>query len=97
MTIKNLTQPPTETTSEATITLTASNVAGLIEALEHCDEFLRTSSRTVRGELADYCLARPNLTSGGLIDTVSLTAYLLRHRLDEATQAHHRGTGQGRR
>ena len=81
------TEHTTQTDTETTITLTASNVAGLIEILDHCDEFLRTSSRTVRGELADYCLARPNLTSGWLIDMVGLTAYLLRHRLDDANQA----------
>jgi hypothetical protein len=75
------------TTTEPTqtmITMSAGSVACLLEALDYCDEFLRTTPPAVRAELADFCLIRPGLSSGWLIDMVSLHAYHLRTRLTEA-------------
>lgn len=80
-----ITHPITGITEPA-IVLPASRITDLIEILDHCDLFLRTSSRDVLGELADYCLARPNLTSGWLIDMVGFSALRLRTDLEEAGQ-----------
>lgn len=78
-------QPITGTTEPAVV-VPASRVTHLIELLDHCDLFLRTSSRDVQGELADYCLAQPSLTSGRLIDMIGLAALRLRTDLEEAGQ-----------
>ena len=74
------------TTEPTMITTSSDSVARLVEVLEHCDEFLRTTPPVVRAELADFCLQRPNLTSGWLIDMVALHAFHLRTRLAETNQ-----------
>lgn len=77
---------PTTGITEPAIMVPASRLGQLIELLDHCDEFLCTSSRVVRGELADYCLARPHLTSGWLIERIGFAALQLRTDLEEAGQ-----------
>lgn len=76
------TNPPV--TDQTTITISSGTAARLLEVLDYCDEFLRTTPATVRAELVDFCLARPGLSSGWLIDVVGLHAYHLRTRLTEA-------------
>lgn len=84
-TTHTITHPATGITEPAVV-LPASRIGHLIEILDHCDLFLRTSSRDVAGELADYCLARPHLTSGWLIDMIGFSALRLRTDLEEAGQ-----------
>ena len=80
-----ITHPVTGITEPA-IVLPASRIKGLIEILDHCEGFLSTSSREVAGELADYCLAQPSLTSGWLIDMIGFSALRLRTDLEQAGQ-----------
>jgi hypothetical protein len=80
-----ITHPITGITEPA-IVLPASRIANMIEVLDHCDLFLRTSSRDVARELADYCLAQPSLTSGWLIDMIGFAGLRLRTDLEEAGQ-----------
>lgn len=90
-----ITDPATGITQPA-VGLPAGRIADLVEILDHCYGFLTTSSRNVRGELADYCLARPNLTSGALIDMIGFSALRLRTTLQEADQQPVQGPNQNR-
>jgi hypothetical protein len=70
--------------AQTKITMSASSVARLLEVLDYCDAFLRTTPPAVRAELADFCHARPGLAADWLIDMVGLHALHLRTRLTEA-------------
>jgi hypothetical protein len=71
------------TTQQPTITMSAGSVARLLEVLDYCDEFLRTTPPAVRAELVDFCHARPGLAPDWLIDRLGLHALHLRTRLTE--------------
>ena len=45
--------------------MSAGSVARLLEVLDYCDEFLRTTPPAVRAELVDFCHARPGLAPTG--------------------------------
>ena len=77
-----------------TISISVGSATLLLEVLDTCDEFLRGAPRTVRVELAEFCLSRPGISSGVLIDAVGLHALHLRARL--ADQAIARQTGAAR-
>lgn len=64
-------------TAAGTISMSLASATRLLEVLQTCDEFLRTAPPTVRVELADFCLPRPGISSGGLIDAVGFSALLL--------------------
>jgi hypothetical protein len=64
-------------TEPGTITMSVAAATRLLEVLQTCDEFLRTAPPTVRVELADFCLPRPGISSGCLIDAVGLSALLV--------------------
>jgi len=68
---------------QPTITMSAGSVARLLEVLDYCDEFLRTTPPIVRTELVDFCHTRPGLAPDWLIDMVGLHALHLRTRLTE--------------
>ena len=73
----------TPTTKPSMITMSAGSVARLLEVLDYCDEFLRTTPPVVRAELVDFCQTRPGLAPDWLIDMVGLHALHLRSRLTE--------------
>jgi hypothetical protein len=77
----------TPTTQQPKITMSAGSVARLLEVLDYCDEFLRTTPPAVRAELVDFCRARPGLAPDWLIDMIGLHALHLRTRLTEAGAA----------
>ena len=77
----------TPTTQPSTITMSAGSIARLLEVLDYCDEFLRTAPPTVRVELAEFCLPRPGISSGCLIDAVGLHALLVDALITDQQQA----------
>jgi hypothetical protein len=71
------------------ITMSSGTADRLAEILELCDQFLR-STPLVYAELIEFCLPRPSVNSGWLIDMVGLHAHHLRAKLDDL----HHATGQ---
>lgn len=83
-----------QTADAGAIGISVGSATLLLEVLDACDEFLRTAPHAVRVELAEFCLTRPGISSGVLIDTVGLHALHLRARLADQQAAAAR---QGRR
>ena len=74
-------------TEPGTITMSLISALRLLEVLQTCDEFLRTAPPTVRVELAEFCLPRPGISSGCLIDAVGLHALLVDALITDQQQA----------
>ena len=88
-------QNPDHLDEPGTINISVGSATLLLEVLNTCDEFLRGAPRTVRVELAEFCLSRPGISSGVLIDAVGLHALHLRARLtDQQTAAQQAGAAR---
>ena len=74
-------------TEPGRITMSVTAATRLLEVLQTCDEFLRTAPPTVRVELAEFCLPRPGISSGCLIDAVGLHALLVDALITDQQQA----------
>ena len=87
-------QNPDHLDEPGTINISVGSATLLLEVLDACDEFLRGAPRTVRVELAEFCLSRPGISSGVLIDA-GLHALHLRARLtDQQTAAQQAGAAR---
>jgi hypothetical protein len=76
-----------------TVTVTGSKAASLVELLEHCEQFLRTASPTVRTELDAFLTQQPSrLDTNWLIDMLGFNALYLQAKLTPTHHATHHAT-----
>lgn len=99
-----MTNPPTSTpdtssipvAAPASVTVTGHAAISIVELLEHCEKFLRTSSPQVRAELLTFLDQQPTRPDAGwLVDMLGFNALYLQGKLAiAATVAAHHGTDQ---
>lgn len=69
----------------SSITMTSQAAAQLAGLLKQCEEFLTQPG--VRAQLAEFCLPRPTVSSGWLIDMLAWHALHLHAKIDDPTPA----------